>query len=182
MKHSGYERNKNDWYIEPDWAVDVLLADESSKGFGNLKLMDPCCGSGNIPTSLKKAGFKNVVGSDIVDRANGEYEVGHYEDMLHTHRPDVVISNPPYNEVKEFVDEALKHSSKVCVLLRLAFLEGQARRDWFKNGCLSRVIVSSRRMSMPPGGTDIKAKGGTIAYAWFIFDRDHEGPPTLAWG
>ena len=31
---------------------------------------------------------------------------------------------------------------------------------------------------MPPGGTDIKASGGSIAYAWFVWDHSYlERPP-----
>jgi hypothetical protein len=29
---------------------------------------------------------------------------------------------------------------------------------------------------MPPGGTDIPAKGGTMDYAWIVWRRDHRGP------
>ena len=37
------------------------------------------------------------------------------------------------------------------------------------------------QVNMPPGGADIEPKGGSVAYAWFVFARDHNGPPTLGW-
>jgi hypothetical protein len=45
----------------------------------------------------------------------------------------------------------------------------------FRETPLARVWVSSRRVSMPPGGTNIEAKGGSIAYAGFVWDHRHTG-------
>jgi len=93
-----------------------------------------------------------------------------------------IICNPPYGILQEWIDHALALvPGKVCVLARLAFLEGQGRKGWFENGCLARVWTSSRRVSMPPGGTDIVPKGGSVAYAWFVFERGHTGPYAGGW-
>ena len=72
-------------------------------------------------------------------------------------------------------------SGKVAVLARLALLEGIKRRELFRSTPLARVWVSSRRVSMPPGGSDIEAKGGSIAYAWFVWDHAHTGSPVVGW-
>jgi hypothetical protein len=66
-------------------------------------------------------------------------------------------------------------------LARLALLEGIKRRQLLQTTPLARVWVSSRRVSMPPGGTDINAKDGAIAYAWFVWVHGHVGPPTIGW-
>ena len=180
MKASGYERNADDWYVEPDWSVDALAAVERPFIGG---VMDPCCGSGNIPKRLHANGVLYVAASDLVDRGyDGMMSRGEFSDTLASFKPASVVSNPPYNLAQEFVDCALKHTrDRVCVLLRLAFLEGQKRRLWFEQKPLARVWVSSRRMSMPPGGSDVKAKGGTIAYAWFVFEHGHRGPAQIGW-
>ena len=65
------------------------------------------------------------------------------------------------------------------MLLRLAFLESLSRRDWFKKVPLARIWVSSRRMSMLPGNVDKPAQGGTVAYAWFVFEHGLSGPPIV---
>ena len=81
-----------------------------------------------------------------------------------------------------FLLHALKLTTgKVALLARLALLEGQKRRALFQSTPLARVWVSSRRVSMPPGGTDIPAKGGAIAYAWFVWERGYSGAPSLGW-
>jgi hypothetical protein len=55
------------------------------------------------------------------------------------------------------------------------------RQLMFRETPLARVWVSRRRVSMPPGGTDIEAKGGSIAYAWFVWDHRHTGKITVDW-
>lgn len=176
MRASGYDRHVEDWYVEPAWAVDALIQAER-KFLGDV--MDPCCGGGNIHHRLALDGIY-CENSDVVDRGGAAHSIGSFEDILPCFRPDSVISNPPYGLAREFVNCALENTTdRVCVLLRLAFLEGVKRRDWFSTVPLARVWVSSRRMSMPPGGSDVKAKGGAIAYAWFVFEHGHIGAPVI---
>lgn len=176
MRASGYERNADDWYVEPASVVDALLDVELFIG----RTWDPACGGGNIPMRFITRGL-DATGSDIRDRGWGETPV----DFLasdNRHSATNIASNPPYGILQEWVDHARAIvPGKVAILARLAFLEGQKRRDWFKNAGLARVWVSSKRVSMPPGGSDIPAKGGSIAYAWFVFDQAHRGAPTLGW-
>lgn len=171
MRASGYDRNENDWYVEPTWIVDALLNVENFDGL----TIDPSCGGGTIPKALKRRGL-SVDGSDIAFRGYGTQGL----DFFKSTRPcDHVVSNPPYGVLQEWVDHALLLASKkVAVIARLAFLESAKRKPWFETRPLARVWVSSRRVSMPPGGTDIEAKGGSVAYAWFVFEQRHTGPWT----
>ncbi|MEW9274393.1 TRM11 family methyltransferase [Gluconobacter oxydans] len=178
MRASGYERHADDWYVEPAWAVDALL--QAEQPFNGL-VSDPCCGSGNIPDRLEAHGVK-AIGSDRVDRADGKYVVADFRAALSMVAPASIVSNPPYGVAQAFVEEALGQTTdRVAVLLRLAFLEGVARGEWFKTVPLARVWVSSRRMSMPPGGSGVKAKNGTVAFAWFVFEHGHSGAPAIGW-
>ncbi|GEN14715.1 hypothetical protein NCH01_11460 [Neoasaia chiangmaiensis] len=106
--------------------------------------------------------------------------IGTFSTTLECYQPDSVVSNPPYHLAQEVIDCALKYSSdRVCMLLRLGFLESVKRRGWFQATPLARVWVSSRRMSMPPGGSDVKADGGAIPYAWYVWEHGYSGAPTL---
>lgn len=174
MRNSGYERNANDYYVEPRWAIDALLDVEQFPGL----CWDPSCGGGNIPEALIARGY-DCFGSDIADRGYGVTG----SDFFKMHqRVSHIVSNPPYGDIQRWIERALSMADgKVAVLARLALLEGQKRRAFFADAPLARVWVSSRRMSMPPGGTDVKAGGGTIAYAWFVFEHGHVGAPSLGW-
>jgi hypothetical protein len=92
------------------------------------------------------------------------------------------ITNPPYHSAEGFVASGLKQAgSKFALLLRLAFLEGAYRANTiFHRHPPSRVWVFSERISLYPKGARI-AGIGTTAYAWFVWDKAHDGPTELAW-
>ena len=177
-KVSEFDRHDDDWYVEPPWAVEELV--RSERPFTGV-VLDPCCGSGNIPRTLRAIGIDGV-GSDLRDRGYAMAAQAPYTTSIPFVRPDSVISNPPYREARDFVECALTHTTdRVCCLLRLAFLETPKRAKWFRETGLSRVIVSSRRISMPPGNSGAEAKGGKVAFAWFIWEHGYSGSPTIGW-
>lgn len=174
MRASGYNRVASDWYVEPPSCVDALLDVEPLRGLS----WDPSCGSGNIPRRMIARGLE-CVGSDIEDRGYGEPNVDFFEADRHVAN---IISNPPYGLIEPYIRHALGLAErKVCILARLALLEGQRRRGLFQTTPLARVWVSAKRISMPPGGSGIRPEGGSIAYAWFVWDHDHTGPATVGW-
>lgn len=178
-------RPTNDWFVEPREAVTALLREEAFWG----TVWDPCCGQGTIPDAFSHIGLLTVVGSDLVDRANGRF-LG--LDFLAATLPDLcertdhIVMNPPFALAREFIDKArtiARH--KVAALCRLSFLEGTKRRPWFEATGLSRVWVFADRISMPPGELlergEIERGGGAVAFAWFVWDRSHRGPPVIGW-
>lgn len=176
---SGYERDPDDWYVEPPWIVRALFEAEPFAG----SIWDPACGRGTIPTVAAEYGLQ-CAASDLHDRG---YAGARVHDFL---RPwlqtdHAIVSNPPYAPLRAFVDRALEVSNgHVAVLARLAFLEGIKRREWFMRTGLSRVLVSAGRVSCPPGrkAPPIAGpwpKGGKVAYAWFIWRPGHIGEPSL---
>ncbi len=176
---SGYVRNARDWYQEPARSVYALLDVEPFNGYTH----DPACGAGNIPICFKERGL-DAGGSDIVDRGYGNVEKDFLSSLwLHLDDPiSNIVTNPPFGDATEFLLKSLEIATdKVCILQRLSWLEGKARRQIFENTNLARVWVFSGRISMPPGGSDQPAKGGSVAYSWFVWQRGHRGPPTLGW-
>ena len=180
-RSSGYEQERDGWYVESAEAVDKVI---SAERFGGI-VWDPCCGGGNIPRQCYEAGVP-CIGTDIVDRAGGLYETIDFLGTLSSVSLDArrfgardILSNPPFRLTQRFVERALLIvPGKIVVLQRLAWLEGQARRPFFMQW-LSHVWVHSSRISMPPGGQNIEAKGGSVAYCWFVFRRPgHTGPWT----
>lgn len=164
---------EREWYKEPRWSVDALL--DAERFIGDV--FDPCCGSGTVPDACLDRGIR-AYASDIVDRADGRFHVADFFDGV----PEIdsvgnVVSNPPFSMLLPFIDRGLiiaRH--KVVVLARLAFLETPGRKAFFLSRPLARVLVFSKRVSMPPAGRGIAEKGGTVAFAWFVFDKTHRGP------
>lgn len=173
-RSSGYERNTNDYYVEPPRAVEALLNVERFSG----GIHDPACGGGNIPRVVRSKGYQ-ATGADIVDRGFGEVR----DFLTDDRRYENIVTNPPFNLAVMFALHALDHTSgKVAILQRLSWLEGTNRhRLLFATGKLHRIWAFSGRISMPPGGTDIPAKNGSVAFAWFVFGQQAVPSPTLGW-
>lgn len=177
--HSHADRG-HDFYATPPEAVHALLAIED-KWLPQGTIWEPACGDGAISSVLASAG-RNVISTDIVDRGYPGARVMSIFDADHRFTFPAVITNPPFKLAREFVDAALTHAPYVAMLLRLAFLEGGARRTWFARTPLARVHVASRRLPMMhrDGWTGPKA-GSAVCHAWFVWDKRHEGRPVVQW-
>ena len=167
-RSSGYERDNNDWYVEPMAATHALFGVETFVG----SIHDPACGGGNIPSVAMARGYP-ATGADIVDRGCG----ARAQDFLFDDGTyDNIITNPPFKEATEFARRGLRQLASdqgtVAILQRLSWLEGRSRYErLFSHGHLHALHVFSNRISMPPGGSDVPATGGSVAYAWFVFRR-----------
>jgi hypothetical protein len=117
--------------------------------------------------------------TDLFDRGYGEVGI----DFLKSDRKvENIVTNPPYNSAEGFVEAGLRQASrKLCLLLRLAFLEGANRqRTIFSKTPPARVWVFSERITFYPAGA-IQKGSGTTAYAWFVWDKQAEKRTELKW-
>lgn len=153
-----------DFYPTPSWATKALLDKESFNG----DIWEPCTGTGAMSSVIEGYGY-NVIKSDIIQTEQVQFT----EDFLLTERRcSNIITNPPYNIINEFVEKAYAATDeKLCLLLRLAFLEGAKRKNTiFTNSPPSKVIVFPERITFYPNGIQT-AGSGTTAYGWFIWDK-----------
>lgn len=92
----------------------------------------------------------------------------------------LVMGNPPYCQAEEFVRRGLGLSQpggRVAFLLRLGFLEGQARGNGlFREHPPAYVWICSRRPSFTGDG-----KTDATAYAFFVWEKGWHGSPTIDW-
>lgn len=170
---SELNRESNDFYPTPPYATHALLDKESFMG----DIWEPACGNGAMSEILQLLGFP-VKSSDLYDRGFGETGK---DFLLYSHRCTHIITNPPFNQAQKFVEHALHCASgKVAMLLKLNFLEGQARNAFFNQTPLKNVYVFSKRLSFDKG--DEKGKGnGLLAYAWYVWEQGYAGKPQLDW-
>lgn len=74
-----------------------------------------------------------------------------------------IMTNPPYAMALEFVKRALqlvKPGANVWMLLRLQFLEGQARRSLYNVTPPADVWVFSKRRTCAKNGVFFRSGGG----------------------
>lgn len=163
-----------DFYPTPEWATFALVDNERFEG----RIWEPACGDGTMARVLRESNCP-VEGSDLFDRGFGEIGV----DFLKSSRTvENIVTNPPYNSAEGFVEAGLRQTTgKLCLLLRLAFLEGANRqRTIFGKTPPARVWVFSERITFYPAGAVVKGTG-TTAYAWFVWDKQGDGRTELKW-
>lgn len=177
-----WERHAQDWYVEPSWAVDLLIDAEAFEG----RIFDPCCGMGTIPKAFLARGYE-AHGTDLVYRGFGLGGQNFLAwDRKNIGPSDNIVTNPPFQHAEQFNTQSLRFARrKVCMFLPLKFLASRRRKVLFEEHWpLARVHVLSNRASCLPGHLVVAgqaAKGGAIDYAWFVFERGHKGLPSLHW-
>ncbi len=179
-KRAPFRDRGNDLYETPECATLALLCAESLPH----RIWEPACGRGAIVNILRAAGHE-VVASDLVDYGVPVTCPGYRNvDFLTEHRApegtEAIVTNPPFKLANEFVEHALDLCPRVIMLLRLAFLESERRTRILESGTLARVHIFRRRLPMMhrDGWTGPCASSG-IPFAWFCWNHDHSGPPTL---
>jgi hypothetical protein len=175
-KAEGTNRHEDDWYRTPPDCTRALLSVES---FG-MEVWECACGDGAISRELEAYGHK-VASTDLIDRGYGTGGVD-FVAASELWAPDI-ITNPPYELADEFALHALDLGvNKMALLCRLAWLEGSERHEklWSQRK-LARVWVFAPRQTLWRGDDDSEDDGGMTAYAWFVFEREHDGAPTLGW-
>lgn len=167
-------REKDDFYATPTRCTEALLSVETFAG----PIWEPACGDGAMARVLPPP----VIATDLVDRGYGipRRDFLLEQDLL---APNIV-TNPPFKLVDEFVLHALHlGAEKVAIFMRLAWLEGRARhaRLWGPHPP-ARVWTFCGRQTLWRGDDpNAKVKGGAIAFAWFVFERDRRGPYAGGW-
>lgn len=184
------QNNGFDFYETPEWATQIAVEAMLRDGIIHTgdDIAEPCCGAGAITKVLRKNGFVNIVQSDIqtADYISGEKGIDVYN--LPDKCCDVVITNPPYNlmtlkekdggsMLKQFLRIANK---KVILLLNIFFLSSRERKELLEGSHLRHIYVHSDRVTMYPYGQEKPKNGGTKMFAWFVWDKEYNGKPTLS--
>lgn len=173
--HSKGEREVNDYYATEPKAVELLLQKEK---FSSI-ILEPSCGEGHISRVLLDNGYA-VKSSDLIDRGFGEvkdfFEVDEF--------CGDIITNPPYKVALDFVKHSLDiipEGNKVAMFLKLQFLEGKARKEFYKENPPKKIYVASGRLHCAKNGKFEEFKSSAVAYAWFVWEKGYQGSPEIDW-
>ena len=154
-----------DQYSTPPYATHALMKREIFEGV----IWECASGEGRMADVIRQY-YSDVKISDILMGVNF---------LTAIEQVDNIITNPPYNLAEEFVKQGLAVATKkLALFLRLNFLESVRRYTLFKNTPLKKVYVFCKRQTLSACGV---TKGGTIAYAWYVWEHGYTGNPTLDW-
>jgi tRNA1(Val) A37 N6-methylase TrmN6 len=157
------ERAEYDFYATMPKDVEIIIEKENIK---NKKILEPCAGNGHISTTLLD--YNNTVTSnDLIKREYGlEYNCDFLSGGVPKDNYDIVLTNPPFKLITEFILKSFEYASKVIIFARLQLLESIDRYEkLFKNGYLTKVYVFSRRTATMKNGDIKEAKSSTMCFA-----------------
>ena len=168
------DRQKDDFYATPSEATLALL--DKEKFYGDI--YEPCCGQGHISKVLIDEGF-DVESTDLIDRGYGTPGI---DFLMETQQRTNIITNPPYGKLALAMAQHCQNiaTSKTALLLKLSFLEGLQRKQFFLEKPPIRVWVFSKRMNLMKDGQQYK-NGGMMALAWFVWKTGYQGKTTVGW-
>lgn len=176
--HTQNDRAEQDFYATDPKAIDLLLEKED---FNSL-ILEPACWWGHLSEKLTEHRYL-VTSSDIIDRWYGRVK----DFFSYTKWDWDIITNPPYSLAQEFIEHALKITKpwmKIAMLLKLQFLEGKKRKEFFKKYPPKIVYVHSERVMCAKNWDfeGLKNSGGSaVAYAWYVWVNDWQWEPVIRW-
>lgn len=178
---SGYVRDTHDFYVEDEPCVRSLFeaVPDLRRGYPH----DPCCGGGTIPRVAASFGI-SMTGSDLIDRCAGRYPVRDF--LTDTMRYSSIVTNPPYSHAEDVVRHALRlviDGGRIAVIVQEKFLYSQKRRALFAMPECEKILVLSKRPSMPTGKMlaelgEACRGGGAVNYFWAIWRVGKTTPGT----
>lgn len=147
----GKSLNETDFYPTPPWCYENL--DINWSMFSSAH--EPCRGDGRIQLFLEEQGIPTTYSEILEDKNFYDWDEG----------TDLILTNPPFSELTEFADHAIKHSQTCIFLLRLNFLGSIKRHEWWKENMWSCLHILSQRPSFTGEGTD------ATDYCWVVWDK-----------
>jgi hypothetical protein len=172
--HSGPRSQRGfEQYPTPPCTTEALLRHERLP----LHRLEPCEGEERAISRVLEAHGHVVTGYDLARDGIDFLKVTQLPPNI-----GAAITNPPFSKAAEIVRRALELVPKVIVLERIQWLESEERAELFDLGMLARIWVFRDRVPrMHKVGWTGKRSSPAMCLAWFVFEVDHRGPPTLHW-
>ena len=186
VNKSDEDRRENDFYPSPPLSVYSLI-----KKYPDIpkRILEPCSGCGDISYELARNGFL-VTSTDLHKYDNTYVNVQSGVDYMTQPKlqgVDGVITNPPYHKDLAFrmLEKSVKDYDFTAFLLRITFLEGKRRHDFFKENPPTKVLVFSDRLGFSKDRSlDFfmnRQNKGMICYAFFIWDSNSKVKNEVDW-
>jgi hypothetical protein len=183
--NSTTEKAENDFYATDPETVKLFLDEFYYNEYDNIdKIWENACGNGNISETLKEYFIDTkTISTDLIDRGYGMEGI----DFLNTSfnpNADLIITNPPFSLVNDFIKGGLKKTNRYLVYLcKIQLLETVGRKELLENSPLKYVYVHSKRQATWKNGEPLDPNGKpwatTMCLAWFVWDKEYKGEPII---
>lgn len=175
--HTDKERELNDYYATDPIAIDILMSVEKLNN-----VLEPSCGEGHLSKRMIENGVI-VTSSDLIDRGYGNTK----DFFSYSNWNGDIVTNPPYKLAIKFIEHSLKITktgSKICMFLKLQFLESKLRKLLFTKFPPKTLYVSSSRILCAKNGDFagmINGGGSAVAYGWFVWENGNTNDTIIKW-
>lgn len=179
--HSVKERQNEDYYATEPAAAEWLLKIEPI--VKSKPVWECASGEDHLANVFKENGYL-VRTSDLIKRLDTTEEL---DFLAQGEKWDgTIITNPPYKMAAQFVEKAMETvtlGNKVCMFLKIQFMEGKGRRDLFRKYPPKTVWVLSSRLMCAKNGDfeEMMKEGSAVAYAWYVWEKGYKGETILKW-
>lgn len=172
-------RDSYDYYATPLPVTRLLLEHVEFDRTGSV--LEPCVGEARaVEFALLESEFQNVSCFDIQALGSERrdfFTVGEQYDYL--------ITNPPFRGHVSFIKHAKRVATrKIALLFPLTYLTGSGRLEevWSDTAFpLAEVLVLNRGFDFLGDPFAETLRPTQMYMAWFIWSREHTGPPTVRW-
>ena len=181
-------RVENDYYATNPKAVEMLLMNYP---FYAATILEPCVGGGHIANAINNffANQRVITGLDLVDRGYPNTIVQDFLTWETDRKFEGIITNPPFSLAQEFIEkgmELLTDDGQMAMFLKIQFLEGAKRKEFFEKYPPKYIYVFRNRMATWNNGNEIDPNTGkrwatTMCHAWFIWEKGSKTEPVVRW-
>lgn len=186
LGESGYKRVARDAYFTPAWVTQALVdsVELTVAPWSRLETLiwEPAVGDGRMANVLRRAGY-TVVGSDVHDYGwNGTFLLNFVREHSSPFGGPIhaIVTNPPFDLAREFIRRAIEITrlscGKVAILQRHEFDAPRSNWPLFKPPFAQKLILPRR-----PKWSDEDKASPRFPYAWYVWDWQHGGAPTMRW-
>ena len=178
--HAEGERETYDFYATEPKALELLLLLEHFDK--SIPIWECACGMGHLSNVLIKHNYQ-VRSSDLIDRGFGESGIDFLAiDNLEWNGN--IITNPPFVYAQEFLEKALtiiNTGNKIAMFMRIQFLEGKGRKEFFRNNPPTKIYISSSRLNCAKNGDFEKYTNSAVCFAWYVWKKGFKGDTIIKW-
>ena len=181
-------RVENDYYATNPKAVEMLLTNYT---FDAATILEPCVGGGHIANAINNffANQRVITGLDLVDRGYPNTIVQDFLTWETDRKFEGIITNPPFSLAQEFIEkgmELLTDDGQMAMFLKIQFLEGAKRKEFFEKYPPKYIYVFRNRMATWNNGNEVDPNTGkrwatTMCHAWFIWEKGSKTEPIIRW-
>ena len=181
-------RVENDYYATNPKAVEMLLMNYP---FHAATILEPCVGGGHIANAINNffANQRVITGLDLVDRGYPNTIVEDFLTWETDRKFEGIITNPPFSLAQEFIEKGMKlltDDGQMAMFLKIQFLEGAKRKEFFEKYPPKYIYVFRNRMATWNNGNEVDPNTGkrwatTMCHAWFIWEKGSNTEPIIRW-